>query len=77
MENNVNLEIKATSIYLHTISILTFKSDSAFRVKLSYESISIEKGVEISRKSGRFVVIEYQQDNHKQSVIVSVIRLID
>lgn len=77
MENNVNLEIKATSIYLHTISILTFKSDSAFRVKLSYESISIEKGVEISRKSGRFVVIESQQDNHKQCVMVSVIGLID
>lgn len=77
MENNVNLEIRATSIYLHSISTLTFMSNSTFQVKLTNESISIEKGVEISRKPGRFVVIESQQDDHKYCVKVSVIGLIN
>ncbi len=77
MENNVNLEIKATSVYLHSISILTFKSNTAFDVKLSYESLSIEKGVEKKREPGRFVVIESQQAGSNHCVIVSVIGLIE
>ncbi len=77
MENNVNLEIRATSIYLHSISTLTFTSNSSFHVKLSYESINIEKGIEINRKPGDFIVLESQPDNHKHCVVVSAIGLID
>ena len=71
------MEIKATSVYLHSISILTFKSNTAFDVKLSYESLSIEKGVEKKREPGRFVVIESQQAGSNHFVIVSVIGLIE
>ena len=48
MENQVNIDIKAKSIYMHSLSIIEFISEKKFSVKISNEIISLKLGKSIS-----------------------------
>lgn len=72
MENStVTLEINSESIYMHSISVLSFFSMDKFKVRLSYEKSRIHRGI----RDGECWIKSVKNDNHIYCVEISVIGL--
>ena len=70
-KSSVTLEITSESIYMHSISVLSFFSEDEFKVRLSYEKTRISKGIREKEEWIKSINI----DNNIYCIEVSVIGL--
>jgi hypothetical protein len=61
MESQININIKAKSIYMHSLSVIEFVSANKFTVKLSNEIISLELG---NLTSNGYIESIKKENNH-------------